>query len=176
MSQLNFDQVVTRGGDWGDSTLYSGERFGKDDPVFGVLGDMDELNALLGMAKHPLPAARRADVEVVQTMLWELMSLVATLDHSLDGRFDPAARTAWLEEDIARLLAVTTIPEAFVLPGASTASAVVDLARTVCRRAERELVALIRERGRVELAACQVCLNRLSDWLFVLARHVEQLG
>ena len=139
-----------------------------------MLGDCDELNALLGVAKHQLPETVRVAMESVQTMLWELMSLVATLDGSLSGRFDMAARTAWLESAIASLLTETRIPASFVLPGATPASAGVDLARTVCRRAERQLVALIRERGRVELAACQVFLNRLSDWLFVMARHVEQ--
>lgn len=174
MSQLEFSQVVTRGGDRGESSLYSGERFRKDDLVFMTLGDLDECSAWLGLAKHGLDIGRRGDLETVQKVLGQIMAQVATLNHSLDGRFDLAGNLAWLEERIRDLLAATDIPAEFVLPGGTELSARLDLARVVCRRAERQLVALIRERGRSELALCQNFVNRLSDHLFILARHAEQ--
>ncbi len=174
MSQLRFDQVVTRGGDRGESSLFSGERFRKDDLVFQVLGDLDELNSWLGLARQPLAPVQASGLMRSQTVLGELMALAATLDGRLDGHFDLAGRLSELESHIQDLLARTEIPAAFVNPGACESSARLDLARTVCRRAERSLVTLIRERGRVDLALAQNFVNRLSDYLFVLARHVEQ--
>ena len=174
MSQLKFDQLVTRSGDQGESSLYSGERLPKDDVVFQVLGEADELNALIGLAKHGLDSDCRVEMETIQTALGELMALVATCDGRLSGRYDLGNRLAWLELRIQERLVNTVIQTNFVNPGATAASAMVDVARAVCRRAERQLVGLIRQRQRSELAAAQIFLNRLSDYLFVLARHVEQ--
>jgi cob(I)alamin adenosyltransferase len=176
MSQLEFKRVVTRGGDRGESSLFSGERLPKDDLAFMVLGDLDETNACIGLAKHGVPAERRAELETCQDALGEVMALAATGDGSLDARFDIGARLDWLERSLHALMELTELPERFVPPGATEASARLDLARTVCRRAERRLVALIRSRGRSDLAPCQNFVNRLSDYLFVLARHVERLA
>jgi cob(I)alamin adenosyltransferase len=176
MSQLEFKRVVTRGGDRGESSLFSGERLPKDDLAFMVLGDLDETNACLGLAKHGVPPERTAELETCQAALGEIMGLAATSDGSLAGRFDIGARLDWLERSLHTLMEATDLPQFFVPPGATEASARLDLARTVCRRAERRLVALIRERGRDDLAACQNFVNRLSDYLYVLARHVERLA
>jgi cob(I)alamin adenosyltransferase len=79
-----------------------------------------------------------------------------------------------LEREEKRLLDATAIPEAFVAPGATKAGAFIDMARALCRRTERRIIRIIRERGSRGLIEVQRYLNRLSDYLFILARWVEE--
>ncbi len=174
-----FELVTTRGGDRGESGYYSGERRRKDDLVFAALGDIDETNSAIGVARAALNAARNDDFGLLelQRRLLRLSSMVATSPgHELYAAFDHIGDSdvTALERRQRELLAVTRIDPVFVLPGSSGVSAAVDLARSVCRRAERTLVAVIRERARHDLHLCQNYLNRLSDYLFILARHVDQ--
>jgi cob(I)alamin adenosyltransferase len=174
-----FELVTTRGGDHGESGYYSGERRRKDDLLFEALGDIDELNSVVGVARARLHA-RRSEVfglTEIQRQLLRLSSMVATTPgHELYDTFEHI-----VEEDVEALERVqrnlmkqTRIEPVFILPGESEESATIDVARSVCRRAERRLVAVIRERGRFDLHACQNFLNRLSDYLFVLGRHIDQ--
>ena len=174
-----FDSVTTRGGDRGESGYYSGERRRKDDLVFEALGDIDEVNSFVGVARARLYGAVGSEFGLldIQTRLVRLASMVATTPgHELYDSFDHIDNddVEAIERMQRDLMTRTRIDPVFVLPGASDASAAVDVARSVSRRAERTLVSLIRERGRFDLHACQHYLNRLSDWLFVLARHVDQ--
>ncbi len=175
--EIEFDQVTTKGGDGGESSLFNGERRRKDDLVFEVLGDLDELGSFLGLAKVETgDAETRSLIEGPQLMLQRVCSLVATPAH--DPLFEGLARVGErevrdLEAEEKRILEGTRIEPVFVLPGGNRLSALLDVARTVARRAERRLVALIRERGLVELVDCQKYLNRLSDFLFVLARRED---
>lgn len=176
--KIPFDRITTRGGDEGFSTLYNGERRSKDDLVFHVLGDLDELNSFLGWVKaeeQDLPF--RNEIESLQSNLFRIGAEVATPTsdprfHSLDHLTDQDISILEISEK--KVLESIAIPDRFVLPGGSPLSARLDICRTVCRRAERSLVALIRSRGLQELAACQRYLNRMSDYLYVLARWADQ--
>ena len=186
MKEIEFEQVTTRGGDRGETSLYNGERRRKDDPVFEALGDLDELSSFLGAARAAAGRsgagstginAAAANLERVQRMLLRAGAQIATpAGDPLYAGLKPVeeADIGDLEIEEKKLLSRTTIEPVFVLPGGNELSASVDVARSVCRRAERRLVSLIRERGRVELAAVQRYLNRLSDYLFILARHLDR--
>jgi cob(I)alamin adenosyltransferase len=174
---FEFEKVTTRGGDRGMTSLYNGERLAKDDPVFELLGDLDELNSWLGMVRASLPERESGTIRTVQQRLLVIGSEVATPKNDPLYREIPHLGEADLEAlELAEreLLDRTTIAPRFILPGDSPESALADLARTVCRRAERKMVSHIRSRGAVHLASGQVYLNRLSDFLFVLARSLAE--
>lgn len=154
------------GGDAGMSSLADGRVLPKSDPVFAALGDLDELAAALGLCR----AAGIADPELraVQETLLGLGSLVAGA-----ARVQVADPLPALETFAAQLAERVEPLSGFVLPGATPAAAAVDFARTVCRRAERSLVAVMRQEEGERLApACCYC-NRLSTVLFLLARSLE---
>jgi cob(I)alamin adenosyltransferase len=176
----DFDQITTRGGDRGDSSLYNGERRGKDEPVFEALGDIDELSSWLGLLKNRLFEAARSEeasvLEGIQKRLVLMGGEVATprsapLFHRIEHLTEED--TLWLEETEHALLQVTSIPPRFVLPGKTELSAWTDIARSTCRRAERSMVRCIRKEGMIHLTESQHFLNRLSDYLFILARKLE---
>jgi len=176
--KIPFDRITTRAGDEGYSTLYNGERRPKDDLVFQVLGDLDELNSFLGWVKaeeKDLPFLQ--ELESLQLNLFRIGAEVAT--PPADPRFHSLDLVT--EQDITNLEVIEKkvlesfeAPDRFVLPGGCSISAKLDICRTICRRAERSLVALIRSRGLQELAPCQRYLNRMSDYLYVLARYADQ--
>lgn len=172
---MDFDLVTTRTGDHGKTSTYSGTVDWKDAPIFEVLGDLDELNSWLGVLKHL--GRYQSSLEKAQTTLLRLGSLVATAPESpLATTLSPVT-----EADVDRLELWekhlfddgVVIEPAFVLPGKSPASAQVDVARTVCRRAERHFIAFVRSGGRADLHAGSRFLNRLSDVLFILARSLD---
>ncbi len=162
--------IVTKTGDEGLTDLWSGERVRKDDLRVEAYGTVDELDAVLGDAKHALGRAdcRRA-VEDVQRDLYRLAGNLATRTGSY---VEPI-----LEADVDRLGTLVERYEAelgltgFVVPGAIPSSARLDVARTVCRRAERRVVTLARDAD--VPGPVRRYLNRLSDLLFVLARAEE---
>ncbi len=161
-------KIVTRTGDDGSTGLGDGTRVGKDAPRVAVLGDIDELNSAIGVVlAEPLPAHVKAALRSVQNDLFDLGG-----EMSIPGR--SALWNAHLHEIDARLEALRApLPplREFVLPGGTRAAATCHLARTICRRAERSLVAL----GRVEgVSALSIqYLNRLSDFLFLAARTIN---
>ena len=184
--ELHFDQVTTRAGDSGESSLFDGERRSKADSVFEALGDLDELVSWLGVLR-----ARRRDewtgplrdldseLHEVQTVLQQISALIACTPGTAQyARLTPLHGDAVAELELreARLLKVTHIEPVFVVPGADEAAAELDYARTLCRRAERRLVAVIRDpvRPRPDLHDSQHYVNRLSDFLFVAGRCAEQ--
>ncbi|MCX7788631.1 MAG: cob(I)yrinic acid a,c-diamide adenosyltransferase [Spirochaetes bacterium] len=176
--KIPFDRITTRAGDEGNSTLYNGERRPKDDLVFHVLGDLDELNSFLGWVKaesQDLPYLK--DLESLQLNLFRIGAEVATPPsdprfHSLDLVTDQDITI--LETMEKKVLESIETPDRFVLPGGCPRSAQLDICRTICRRAERSLVSLIRTRGLQELVPCQRYLNRMSDYLYVLARYADK--
>ena len=176
---LEFERVTTRGGDAGESSLYDGSRLGKNDPVFEALGDVDELSSHLGVLKSAIDRGdsqktpELEDISTIQKALVRVGSMVATPKSS--GRYEriekvTKADVELIEELEHDILDHTDIPVEFVLPGETQKAAFADVARSVCRRAERSIVACIRVHGFEHLAICQIYLNRLSDYLFVLAR------
>ena len=165
-------KIYTKTGDEGYTGLFAGPRVAKDDPRVEANGDVDELNAVLGVARAAgLCAELDPLVSRLQNELFDLGAQLATPDPAAHGhaRIGPQ-RVAALEAEIDRLEATLDPLAAFILPGGSPAAAQLHLARTVCRRAERRVVTLARSAGAKIDPLVVVYLNRLSDLLFVLAR------
>lgn len=172
---IEFEKVTTRGGDRGESSLYNGERRRKDDLLFETMGDVDELSSQIGVARAHCQDRRISDLLTrAQRTLLSIGAQIATPKN--DPLYDRISVVT--EDDVVSLetaesayLSKTEIGGEFVLPGDNPLSAHLDVARTVCRRAERKIVTCIRDRGMIQLVAAQHYLNRLSDLLFILARH-----
>ena len=166
-------KIYTKTGDAGMSGLYSGARVSKADDVFDCLGDVDELNAMLGVASSSAcPDGVRQQLSLVQAWLIDAGACIATPAEDASAgkvqrtRFDArhsGAVEGWIDALDAQLPKLTR----FILPSGGVCAAHLHLARTVCRRAERSLVRLGRED---ELADVRVFVNRLSDYLFMAAR------
>jgi cob(I)alamin adenosyltransferase len=172
-------KIYTRTGDGGETGLFDGTRVPKSDARVSAYGDVDELNAWLGLARASLTDAGApgqglaAILEHMQRDLFALGSRLADPAHRIAGR---VVKAAIAPEDIARLEGWideldTELPplRRFILPGGSPAGAALHVARTVCRRAERAMVAL----GGVD-PELLVYINRVSDLLFVMARAANQ--
>ena len=167
-------KIYTKTGDAGSTGLFGGGRVPKDDPRVEAYGDVDELNAVIGVARAAEPMPRIDEVLVaVQRDLFAIGALLATPDrekmaqHLEKARIDDA-RIRDLERAIDDADAELEPLRSFIVPGGSTKAASLHVARTVCRRAERRVVRLQHE---VELPPLAVIyLNRLSDLLFTLAR------
>jgi cob(I)alamin adenosyltransferase len=169
-------KIYTKRGDSGQTDLFGGERVGKDTLRVAAYGDVDESNAAVGfaMASGADPKLE-AELRTIQSALFDLGSSLATPDpahrkkagisgirnediEALESLIDR------LEEDLAPL-------QTFILPGGSPAAAAFHVARTVCRRAERAVVRLASIAGESVEETSLRYLNRLSDLLFVIARH-----
>jgi cob(I)alamin adenosyltransferase len=167
-------RIYTRTGDKGDTGLFGGGRVPKDDPRVEAYGDVDELNAVLGLARASEMMPRIDEVLVpIQRDLFAIGALLATPDREkmrqhLDKARIDEVRIAELERAIDDGDAELEPLKAFIMPGGTPKAAALHVARTVCRRAERRVVAL---RASTEVPdVVIVYLNRLSDLLFTLAR------
>ena len=167
-------KIYTKTGDRGDTGLFGGGRVRKDHPRVEAYGDVDELNAALGLARAVETMPRIDEVLVpVQRDLFAIGALLATPDAQkmreqlAKARIDEG-RIAELERAIDDGERELEPLKAFILPGGTPKAAALHVARTVCRRAERRVVHLAGEIDVPETAV--VYLNRLSDLLFVLAR------
>src|SRR5579884_128116 len=172
-------RIYTKSGDRGETGLGDGSRVSKDHPRVAAYGTVDELNALLGMLLAQQPAF--AEAELVRSIQNDLFDVGADLcvptapGETAGARLRIAERQSTrLEQAIDRLNERLTPLTSFVLPGGQPAAAWCHLARTVCRRAEREVVTLAR--AETVNPAVIVYLNRLSDLLFVLARVCNRDG
>jgi cob(I)alamin adenosyltransferase len=171
-------KIYTRTGDEGETGLFGGPRVRKDAARVEAYGAVDELNAVLGVARAQLDDAALAErLQAIQSALFDLGAELATPDvEDRAERGQVVARVeggavaeleAWIDELESELEPL----EYFILPGGDAAAAALHHARTVCRRAERRAVTLAGLEG-VSAAALRY-LNRLSDLLFVLARVVN---
>jgi cob(I)alamin adenosyltransferase len=165
--------IYTGGGDGGETGLFGAGRVAKDDPRLEACGGADELNAAVGAARAAgLPSALDTLAEQLQVDLFILGADLATPPGSTARpdqvvRLDESA-VGVVEAAIDRCEAQLEPLSQFILPGGCPAGAALHLARTICRRAERRLVALARTQ---ELTAAALpFLNRVSDLLFVMAR------
>jgi cob(I)alamin adenosyltransferase len=169
-------RIYTKTGDDGTTGLLFGGRVGKDDLVTEAYGTTDEAVAALGLAR-----ALTEDDEIAAALLdlqRDLFVVGADLATNPEerGRLEPGVSVVTddmagaLESRIDALVAERPLAQVFIVPGANPASAAIDLARSIVRRAERAVVALERA-GRAPNPAVRVYLNRLSDLLFVLARR-----
>jgi cob(I)alamin adenosyltransferase len=164
-------KIYTKTGDTGDTGLFGGARVGKDDLRVEAYGQVDELNAVLGLARAQGLGAMDSLAEALQTQLFTIGAILATPPDSKASKAIPTMHDSWisdLEQAIDgfdnELKALTS----FILPGGTPAAATLHLARTVCRRAERRVVPLLR--AAIVDAQVVVYLNRMSDLLFTMAR------
>jgi cob(I)alamin adenosyltransferase len=178
-------KIYTGTGDRGKTSLFSGERVNKSDPRIEAYGDVDELNSLLGAltaalaAKHPDLAVR---LQQIQADLFQLSAILAVTPGSsaMDALEEiNDSQITELEQTIDQLDAQLPNLSGFILPGGHPTAAWAHICRTVCRRAERKATRMADEYGEGKTAQqfqrVLVYLNRLSDYLFVLARHCNHI-
>ena len=174
-------KIYTGGGDRGKTGLFSGERVTKSNLQVEAYGDVDELNCTLGSLAAVLPAESTDAIEqirLIQADLFHIGAWLATTPiaqpEALLEEF-AAGRILFLEDAIDRMEERLQPLSGFILPGGHRSSAAAHVSRAVCRRAERRVVALIEQLGADQLPESwhQLLryLNRLSDYLFVLARY-----
>lgn len=179
-------KIYTKTGDEGDTGLYGGPRVRKDHSRIEAFGAVDELNAVIGLARcEPIEAdvdGNTADALLarIQSELFDLGAELASPDpRRLGTKLITADHIGRLEAAIDACDARLPPLKEFILPGGVRAAALLHLARTVCRRAERRLVSLMaaepNDASPISTEAL-VYLNRLSDLLFVLARLVNQMA
>ena len=174
-------KIYTRSGDRGETSLYTGERLSKSDPLIEAIGTVDECNSAIGMAlcfftfDTPLNETKE-QLTTIQHALFDLGAALATprtraAEKKLEAtRFDEAG-THLLEKWIDAMEGHLPKLKSFILPGGHPAGASLHLARSICRRAER-LVVPLNDLGDVS-DAVMIYLNRLSDYLFVVSRFVN---
>jgi cob(I)alamin adenosyltransferase len=166
---VRLTKIYTRGGDAGETSLGDGSRVSKLDSRIAAYGTVDELNSVVGLVlAAPCPDAVRHMLERVQNELFDLgADLSVPLEHDARLRVTQHQIDA-LERDCDRVNAELPELRSFVLPGGSEAAARLHVARTICRRAERE--ALSASTRHAVNPVVLTYLNRLSDLLFILAR------
>ncbi len=168
--------ITTRTGDTGTTSLYSGERVDKCSARPAALGDLDELASILGLARlHCTSQRNRNQLLTLQRRLFVVGAEIATTPEKLSRlrrRLDDdllAELDGWRDA----LEAEVELPNGFVVPAASPAAAYLDHARAVSRRCERDIVALYRS-GDVTNEQLLAWVNRLSDYLYLMARSEEE--
>src|SRR5579872_2859550 len=178
--RLGLNRIYTKGGDRGETSLVGGQRVPKDTPRIEAYGTVDELNAFVGLAlvscrEHSRLAPLAAILLRVQHELFNLGSILATQPadvHPQQARVT-GVEIAQLEREIDAMNADLPPLRSFVLPGGTRLNADLHVTRTVCRRAERLLVALAREESIPPETIPY--LNRLSDAMFVWSRWVNHV-
>lgn len=179
-------KIYTRGGDQGKTSLVGGERVSKADERIEAYGDVDELNSILGYLGSLLESTRKGLAGEIRKIQSDLFLVGARLAAAPGGRAArrsskplPRAMITSLEEVIERMDKDLEPLQGFILPGGHPTSALAHVARTVCRRAERRAVRLLDlvSEGKGLLSDQEVVayLNRLSDYLFVLARYCNHI-
>ncbi|SDA98805.1 cob(I)yrinic acid a,c-diamide adenosyltransferase [Sinorhizobium sp. NFACC03] len=179
---VKLNKIYTRTGDNGTTGLVAGPRRLKSDLRVDAYGAVDETNAFVGMARQhtaDIPALDDALMRI-QNDLFDLGADLATPDTGEPPQYEPlrivTAQVTWLETEIDRLNAELEPLRSFVLPAGSPASAMLHVARTVARRAERQMVALANVEGEIVSKEAIAYINRLSDFLFVAARSANDKG
>jgi cob(I)alamin adenosyltransferase len=174
------NRIYTRTGDDGTTALGSGERRPKYDLRIATYGTVDETNAAIGIVRLHLQKAPGLDamLGLIQNDLFDLGADLAVPQR--DGKAERlrmlSSQVERLERDIDMLNAPLTSLTSFVLPGGSPAAAHLHLARTICRRAERMMVELASNPNEPVSDAAIQYMNRLSDFLFVASRSVNDNG
>lgn len=179
---VKLNKIYTRTGDNGTTGLVSGPRRLKSDLRVEAYGTVDEANSVIGLAR--LHTTDQPDLDAmlsrIQNDLFDLGADLAAPDTGETLSYEPlrivAAQVKRLENEIDALNASLDPLRSFILPGGAPAAAWLHLARTVARRAERQMVALAQTEGETIGNAALEYINRLSDFLFVAARHVNDGG
>ncbi len=170
-------KIYTKTGDKGETSLFGGRRVPKHHARVEAYGTIDELNAALGVAVSA--GAREPINQWLRAAQQDLFHLGSDLATPLDAKSDWVIRikesqVSWLEDAIDRMTAQLEPLRNFILPGGTPVAAQLHVARTICRRAERQIVAL-QETSAINECAI-IYINRLSDWLFTLARYENALA
>jgi cob(I)alamin adenosyltransferase len=177
------NRIYTRSGDDGTTALGTGERRKKYDLRIEAYGSLDEVNAVIGVVRLHMAGDPTLDA-VLSRIQNDLFDVEADLCMPSEAGKGPGgarltvtdAQVTWLEEEIDRLNGELAPLKSFILPGGSSAAAYLHLARTVCRRSERIMVALADKPGESVTAAALKYVNRLSDFLFVAGRRMNDKG
>ena len=174
------NRIYTRTGDDGTTSLGSGDRRKKYDLRVDAYGTLDEVNAVIGIARLHTASDRALDAMLarIQNDLFDVEADLCLSEKGPGGaRLTVTdAQVAWIEGEIDRLNQDLAPLKSFILPGGSAASAFLHLARTVCRRAERIMVELRDRPGESVTDASLKYVNRLSDYLFVAGRYANDKG
>lgn len=173
---VKLDVIVTRGGDAGETSLGDGSRVRKDSLRVAAIGAVDEANAAIGLLRCELPPEDEAAAMLarIQNDLFDLGADLCVPGEGAARLRLADSQVQRLEAEIAAMNAALPPLRSFVLPGGTRAAAAAHLARTIVRRAEREVVALAA--AEAVTPAVLRYLNRLSDHLFVLARRLNAEG
>jgi len=179
-------KIYTRTGDSGTTALGTGARVPKNHLRISAYGTVDELNASLGMALLSLPdtpgdeATMRASLIRIQNDLFDLGADLCVPDTGEELPYEPLRmsneQATWLESEIDRMNGELQPLTSFVLPGGTPAAAALHMSRTICRRAERLVVALAATEDEHVSEPALKYINRLSDYLFVASRYVNDKG
>ncbi|MBB4238587.1 cob(I)yrinic acid a,c-diamide adenosyltransferase [Rhizobium esperanzae] len=179
---VKLNKIYTKTGDDGTTGLVSGPRRTKDDLRVEAYGTIDEANSAIGLARLHTSALPELDAMLmsIQNDLFDLGADLATPDTGETPAYEPLriveTQVDRVERDIDQLNAGLDPLKSFILPGGSPAAAHLHLARTIARRAERLMVALARTDGEIVSEPARKYVNRLSDFLFVAARHANDRG
>lgn len=176
-------KIYTRTGDDGSTGMADGSRVSKADALFSVMGDVDELNSQIGLVRAHLTQTHAAQMlperfnTLTDSDFSEVLVIIQHLLFNIGGELAmpefegvTAKHIEWLEQQIDAMN--TTLPplKEFILPTGSILVSQLHMARTVCRRAERQAVMLKKEQPAAIRPSAISFINRLSDWLFVAAR------
>ena len=174
---VQLTRIYTRGGDKGKTSLGNGSRVAKHSPRVAAYGTVDECNSVIGMARLHTSDEADAMLSRIQNDLFDLGADLCTPEEEAPA-YPPlritAAQVERLEQEIDAMNAELEPLQSFVLPGGTAASAHLHLARTVARRAEREMTSLADDEA-INPEAVRF-INRLSDLLFVMARFLNDKG
>jgi cob(I)alamin adenosyltransferase len=183
---VRLDKIYTRGGDKGETSLSDGSRVAKHDPRVEAYGTVDEANAHIGLAR--LESSGEGDAQLIDEMLGRIQNDLFDLGADLARPIQPErseqdlrivqSQIDRLESEIDQMNADLKPLSSFILPGGKASAAHLHVARTIVRRAERlttKLAADPQEKDKIN-SLVGIYLNRLSDHLFVLARHVNDNG
>lgn len=179
---VKLNKIYTKTGDKGTTVLGTGERVRKDALRISAYGTVDETNALIGVARLHCGGVPAVDGKLlrIQNDLFDLGADLCVPDRGEKLEYTPLRisddQVKRLEDEIDELNTELKPLKSFVLPGGSAASAALHVARTVCRRAEREMVALAALPDEPVSEAALKYVNRLSDFLFVASRYVNDRG
>lgn len=168
-------KIYTKTGDEGQTGLLGGDRVAKTSLRIAAIGDVDELNAHIGLARVGAPEPIAGELAKIQNLLFDLGAELAA---PIGGKFDfesiRESQIAWLEASMDRQTNELPPLKAFILPGGTETSARLHVCRSIARRAERTVWSL-HEESQVRTNV-RVFLNRLSDWLFTTARTANALA
>jgi len=179
LAMVKLTKIYTRGGDKGKTSLGDGTRVAKNHLRVSAYGTVDEANAAIGLVRLHTSGQNDESLARIQNDLFDIgadLCLPASAKRQKAPLRATEVQVTWLESEIDRMNDELTPLESFVLPGGSPASAFLHLARTIVRRAERVAVELNTEPGTEINEVALRYLNRLSDYLFVMSRYLNNRG